>query len=109
VASRWRAGPRRITELAELEGLAQPTMTSLVKQLEQRGLVRRGRHADDGRVVLVDLTDIGAAALADYRARARDLLGTYLAEIPDEQVEALADATEAVTQLVGLLQQHQIR
>jgi DNA-binding MarR family transcriptional regulator len=103
------SGPRRITELAELEGLAQPTMTSLVKQLEQRGLVRRGRHADDGRVVLVHLTDIGAAALADYRARARDLLGTYLAEIPDEQVEALADATAAVTQLVGLLQQQQIR
>ena len=78
-------------------------------RLEQRGLVRRGRHADDGRVVLVHLTDIGAVALEDYRARARDLLGTYLAEIPDEQVEALADATEAVTQLVGLLQQQQIR
>src|SRR5205807_7301234 len=59
-------GPRRITELAKFEGLAQPTMTSLVKQLEQRGLVRRDRQTDDGRVVLVHLTDIGAAALADY-------------------------------------------
>src|SRR5437764_13292241 len=45
-------GPRRITELAELEGLAQPTMTSLVKQLEHQGLVRRNRQTDDGRVVL---------------------------------------------------------
>src|SRR5579863_10711079 len=60
-------GPRRITELAELEGLAQPTMTSLVKHLEQQGLVRRDRHADDGRVVLVHLTEIGVAALEDYR------------------------------------------
>ncbi len=102
-------GPRRITELAELEGLAQPTMTSLVKQLEQQGLVRRDRHADDGRVVLVQLTDIGAAALEDFRARARELLGSYLAEIPDEQVEALAGATDAIAQLVGLLQQPQVR
>jgi DNA-binding MarR family transcriptional regulator len=102
-------GPRRITDLAELEGLAQPTMTSLVKQLEQRGLVRRDRQIDDGRVVLVHLTDIGAAALADYRARARELLGTYLDEIPDEQVEALAGATEALAQLVTLLQQRQVR
>jgi DNA-binding MarR family transcriptional regulator len=102
-------GPRRITELAELEGLAQPTMTSLVKQLEQQGLVRRDRQADDGRVVLVHLTDIGAAALEDYRARARELLGTYLAEIPDEQVEALVGATDAIAQLVGLLQQRQVR
>jgi DNA-binding MarR family transcriptional regulator len=102
-------GPRRITELAKFEGLAQPTMTSLVKQLEQRGLVRRDRQTDDGRVVLVHLTDIGAAALADYRARARELLGTYLDEIPDEQVEALAGATEALAQLVALLQQRQVR
>ena len=102
-------GPRRITELAELEGLAQPTMTTLVKALEQQGLVRRDRQADDGRVVLVDLTDSGAAALEDYRARARELLGIYLAEIPDEQVEALAGATKALAQLVALLQQRHAR
>jgi DNA-binding MarR family transcriptional regulator len=102
-------GPRRITDLAELEGLAQPTMTTLVKQLEQRGLVRRDRQADDGRVVLVRLTDNGAAALEDYRARARELLGSYLAEIPDQQVEALAAATDALSQLVALLQRPRAR
>jgi DNA-binding MarR family transcriptional regulator len=99
------SGPRRITELAELEGLAQPTMTSLVKHLEQQQLVRRDRQADDGRVVLVHLTDGGAVALEDYRARVRELLGSYLAEIPDEQVQALAAATDALDQLVALLQQ----
>jgi DNA-binding MarR family transcriptional regulator len=102
-------GPRRITELAELEGLAQPTMTSLVKRLEQRGLVRRDRQADDGRVVLVHLTDGGATALEDYLARVRELLGGYLAEIPDEQVEALAAATDALAQLIALLQQRRVR
>jgi DNA-binding MarR family transcriptional regulator len=102
-------GPQRITELAEREGLAQPTMTSLVKQLEQQRLVRRDRQADDGRVVLVHLTDTGAAALEDYRARVRELLGSYLAEIPDEQVEELAGATEALAQLVALLQQRHAR
>jgi DNA-binding MarR family transcriptional regulator len=99
------SGPRRITELAELEGLAQPTMTSLVTQLEQHGLARRDRQADDGRVVLVHLTDSGATALEDYRARVRELLSSYLAEIPDAEVEALAGATDALAQLVALLQQ----
>jgi DNA-binding MarR family transcriptional regulator len=102
-------GPRRITELAELEGLAQPTMTSLVKQLEQQGLVRRERPSDDGRVVLVHLTDGGAVAREDYLARVRELLGGYLAEIPDEQVDALAAATEALVQLVALLQRQRVR
>src|SRR5882757_6901210 len=52
-------GPRRITELAELEALAQPTMTILIKRLEEQGLVQRERRSDDGRVVLVDLTKKG--------------------------------------------------
>ena len=82
-------------------------MTSLVKQLEQEGLVRREGQADDGRVVLVRLTDAGAAALEDYLTRVRELLGSYLAEIPDEEVEALAAATDALGRLVALLQQNQ--
>src|SRR5260370_32558887 len=56
-------GPRRITELAELEGLAHPTITILVNHLEERRLVRRGREDGDGRVVLVHETDAGRRAL----------------------------------------------
>jgi DNA-binding MarR family transcriptional regulator len=84
-------------------------MTIMVKQLEQRGLVKRERQADDGRVVLVNLTDAGSVALEDYRVRARGVLGTYLAEIPDEQVQALAAATDSLTRLSGLLQQRPVR
>jgi DNA-binding MarR family transcriptional regulator len=97
-------GPRRITELAELERLAQPTMTLLVKRLEREGLVTRERHPADGRVVLVDLTEAGSTALEDYRAQASVALGAYLAEMPDEQVAALAAATETLEELAALLQ-----
>jgi DNA-binding MarR family transcriptional regulator len=102
-------GPRRITELAELEGLAQPTMTILIKQLEREGLVRRERRSDDGRVVLVDLTESGRVALEAYRDRVREALGEYLAEISDEQVDQLAAATETLAQLVTIMQQRPIR
>jgi DNA-binding MarR family transcriptional regulator len=102
-------GAQRITALADLEGLAQPTMTSMVKQLEQRGLVRRERQADDGRVVLVNLTEAGRVTLEDYRTRVRAMLGIYLREIPDEQVQALAAATDALAQLIALLQQPPVR
>ena len=65
-----RGGPRRITELAELEGLAQPTTTLLVQRLEQQRLVARQGDPQDGRVVLVNLTETGSRELDDYRAQA---------------------------------------
>jgi DNA-binding MarR family transcriptional regulator len=97
-------GPRRITELADAEQLAQPTMTLLVQRLERQGFVSRERQTDDGRVVLVNLTDAGTVALEEYRTQARAALGAYLTEIPDEQVEALVAATETLAQLIALLQ-----
>jgi DNA-binding MarR family transcriptional regulator len=99
------AGPRRITELAELEGLAQPTTTLLVKRLEEMGLVRRQRQADDGRVVLVSLEPAGVQALEDFRAQFMTLLRADLATTTDEQIEALAAATETLESLINLLQQ----
>jgi DNA-binding MarR family transcriptional regulator len=97
-------GPRRITELAELEGLAQPTTTLLVKRLEDLGLVRRERQSDDGRVVLVSLEQAGAAALEDFRAQFSALLRSNLAAATtDEQIESLAAAAETLESLINLL------
>jgi len=99
-------GPRRITELAECEGLAQPTTTLLVKRLEEMGLVRRERQADDGRVVLVSLEPAGIEALDDFRAQFMALLRTDLATTTtDEQIAALVIATEALESLINVLQQ----
>jgi DNA-binding MarR family transcriptional regulator len=95
--------PRRITELAELEGLAQPTMTLLVKRLEARGLVRRERQADDQRVVLVSLTQAGEAALEDLRSLAGSALRSHLEAMPDTQLDALAAATHSLAELIVTL------
>jgi DNA-binding MarR family transcriptional regulator len=97
-------GPRRITELAELEGLAQPTMTLLVKRLEDRQFVKRARPADDGRVVLVSLAPTGRRVLEDARARVAAAMHEYLTEASDEHIAALASATETLAQLIAILQ-----
>jgi DNA-binding MarR family transcriptional regulator len=101
-------GPRRITELADLEGHAQPTMTLLVKRLEERGWVARDRDPADGRVVLVSLTGAGSAALEDLRAAYRTVLRDHLSALPDEQIAALQIATGALESLLDALQQGDI-
>lgn len=98
-----RSGPRRITELAELEALAQPTVTVLVKRMEERGWVSREHPADDGRVVLVSLTDAGHGALEQWRARYRPWLRAALEELSDQQLATLVDASDAFAVLIDAL------
>ena len=98
-------GPRRITELADLEGLAQPTVTIVIKRLEANGWVARGRDPLDGRAVLVSLTPDGARALERFRAEYRAVLRDHVAAMSDEQVDALRDAVDALGTLVAAIQQ----
>jgi DNA-binding MarR family transcriptional regulator len=98
-------GPRRITELAEAEGVAQPTMTLLVKRLQERGWVERQGMPDDGRVVLVSITEAGGAAPRRFRAQFLAAMRSDLREQSDEQLQALSAATETLGSFVDDLQQ----
>jgi DNA-binding MarR family transcriptional regulator len=98
------AGPRRITELAELEGLAQPTMTLLIQRLEQRGWVERRRHPEDGRVVMISATARGKVALEQFQDQIRAVLRTHMDAMSDDEVAALETATDTLRSLVDAVQ-----
>lgn len=104
VLSTLAAESRRITELAELEGLAQPSMTLLVRRLEEKGWVTRDRQPDDARVVVISITEAGAAALEEFRSRYRAVLRAHIGTMSDQQLTALEHATEALGSLVDVLQ-----
>lgn len=97
-------GPRRITELAETEGLAQPSVSKLVDKLEARGLVLRGRAAGDGRAVVVSISAEGERCLESARREIRGLLRQALVGLDDEDLAALVRAGELVERLVRSLQ-----
>jgi DNA-binding MarR family transcriptional regulator len=107
--ARLEAGPQRITALAEHEGLAQPTVTRLVKHMENSGRVRRERAPEDGRIVLVSLTEDGLSTLQELRARYRPLLVAGLGALSAEQVAALQASSEAMAALVAELQREGAR
>jgi DNA-binding MarR family transcriptional regulator len=97
-------GPRRITELAELEGLAQPTLTVLVRRLQARGWVSRAGHPDDGRVVLIAITERGRKAVEAFRAEFLAALRSDLEGLSARELAALSRATQSLGSFVEELQ-----
>jgi DNA-binding MarR family transcriptional regulator len=104
VLSTLSDAPQRITTLAELEGLAQPTVTIIVKRLEECGWVARDRDSLDGRVVLVSITQEGRDALESFREQYRTLLREQMARMDDAEIAELVRATAALAGMVEALQ-----
>jgi DNA-binding MarR family transcriptional regulator len=109
LATLERGGPCRLTDLAEIEGVAQPSMSTLVTGLERSGLAERRPSPDDGRVVLVTLTPAGSDYLQVRRQARAGRLAELIRLLPAEQAAALAAAVPAMTSLRDLQARHRAR
>jgi DNA-binding MarR family transcriptional regulator len=94
-----RLGPQRLTLLAAREGVTQPAMTQLISRLEESGLVRREPSPDDGRVVLVAITELGRATLARRRSARAERLAGIIAQLSPDHRAALTAALPALDAL----------
>jgi DNA-binding MarR family transcriptional regulator len=92
-------GPQRITALADAEGIAQPTMTTLIGRLEKRGLVERRPDPDDARAVRVAVTDPGLERLEARRAARVALLDHRLGALDPDEREVLLAALPVLDKL----------
>ena len=97
-----RLGPQRLTLLAAREGVTQPAMTQLISRLEESGLVRREPSPDDGRVVLVAITEQGRATLAHRRSARAERLAGIIAQLSPDHRAALAAALPALDALASV-------
>ena len=77
-------------------------MTQLISRLEDAGQVRRESDPDDGRVVLVAITDEGRATLAHRRDSRAARLADVLARLSPEHLAALSAAQPALEALVSV-------
>jgi DNA-binding MarR family transcriptional regulator len=102
-----RLGPRRITDLAVVEGVTQPSMTALVNGLESSGLVERQGDPTDRRVALVALSADGKAFMRLRRRTAEVELEQLMEKLAPEELAALIAAIPALEHLSELDQCHQ--
>lgn len=102
LATLERTGPRRITDLAAVEGVTQPAMTALVRVMEESGLVERRGNAADKRVTLVCLTEAGASYVRARRQAGVHAFERLIGELSGDEVEALVAALPALKHLAEL-------
>ena len=73
----------RLRELNENILMAQSSLSRMVERLEKRGLVKRHPSPDDGRGVLVSLTEEGAATQKELGRRHVRSIAHYVAPAMD--------------------------
>lgn len=95
-----RGGPATSSELARQEQVTAQTMGATLGALRARGLVERHADPDDGRRVLLSVTDAGRRELQDKRdARAERLALVLDRSFTRAELERLAAAAPLLERL----------
>jgi DNA-binding MarR family transcriptional regulator len=90
-----------LAELAAEEGISPPAMSGHVDRLERVGLIERVRSTEDRRRVGLRLTDDGLRLMRRIRARRTTWLADRLGALDATELEAVAAAVPALSQLLG--------
>src|SRR3954454_20390386 len=95
-----RLGPASISELAADERVRPQSMASTVAWLADHGLVERGPHAVDRRLVVFTLTEAGRKAVAEDRRRREGWLANAIErDLTERERRLLAEATLLLARL----------
>ena len=96
-------GPITLGDLASAEQVRPPTMTRLVRALENEQLVRREKDPADGRIVRLRATAKGESLLHEGRARRVRRLAEPLSELSPAERTTLHDAAEILARVISRL------
>jgi DNA-binding MarR family transcriptional regulator len=90
-----------IGELAAHERVKPPSMTRIVSNMEEAGLVVRRPHETDKRQVLVELTDSARELIHANRRRRDEWLQTKLKTLTPEERDILRKAAPVLERLAA--------
>lgn len=94
-------GPARISDLAELERIRQPTMTTLIRRMVDEGLVERTADPGDGRATLISVTSAGRERFESFRQDAAAVLRPAWDRLSQFDQATIARAVVLIEQLLG--------
>jgi DNA-binding MarR family transcriptional regulator len=92
--------PVTLGHLAEAERVTAPTMSKIVRRLEEKGLVTRTVDVDDRRIQRVSLSRAGAKLIDRNRSRKNAYLVRKLQRLEPEEVLKLEEAVGVIEKIL---------
>ena len=93
-------GSVTMNDLSVRMKLANSTMTRMVDQLVQKGMVTRGPDPEDRRIVRVRLTEQGQGVKIRLKKTMQDLFSQILKDIPAGEREQIIHSLKTLTQSI---------
>lgn len=93
------SGPMEQTALAQQACLLLPSLTRMLRSMEEEGLLTRASDPDDGRKSIVTVTKKGCKILEDHAADAAALFGDLDKRFGEKRMEELLDMLEDLVAL----------
>jgi DNA-binding MarR family transcriptional regulator len=92
----WIWGESETRHVAEEAGISKGTLTGVARTLEARGLMRRGGHPTDGRLVLLSLTDEGEELMRRVFPQFNEEEAFVAEQLDDDECRSVADGLRRV-------------
>lgn len=92
--------PARVGDLAARLRMSPSTVSGLIGQLMNSGLVKRGTDVKDRRVAVVELTEAGSEQVAEWMGAHERRIAVALERLGVVERYAIAAALPALAQLV---------
>lgn len=84
-------GPLDASELAERSCLLAPSLTRMIRHLEERGLIARARNESDGRRAMLSITGRGLDLIAGVAPESRQIYETIERRFGSDRLRDLLD------------------
>ena len=83
-----------ITDLAQDLDITPPSVTAMVKRLENKGFITKSRSGEDARCVCILLTEQGRRAEVAHRLFHRKMVRAITKDLTDTEREAIASGLQ---------------
>jgi DNA-binding MarR family transcriptional regulator len=88
------------TSLGPKMGMEATSLTRTMKSMEEKGLIERKKNPDDGRGILIFLTEEGKAKRALSRDNVLKFNETIRQNISDEKLQHFIEVAETINELI---------